>query len=453
MDRQIRAPEARALFGHPAGMTVLAVTETWERFAFYGLQFCLMLYMTRQLLLPGHREAVVGLAAFRHLLSGGGTMSDLAFASKTFGLYSAAMYVTPLIGSWLGDRRVGQTPMVLSGGVLMTAGYLLLTTERWFLVALPFVILGAGAMKGNLLSQVSALYAKTDARRVRAFAIILASVNVGSLLAGLICGTLGEKVGWTWAFAAAAAGMVVSLGCYLAGLCHLPPAQLRDRSRAIPLTPTERRAALLTLPILLPYAIAIGITDQAYAAMFVWAADHVERDIGGWRMPVTWITIFDGLMTLAGIWLSMRLWRALNRRGREPGDLSKLAVGCAIVGIAYAMLAGMALRPVISLTGFLCFFAVMDLGFAWIDPPVNAFVSRRSAPSITGFMLALTMLSIAGSYLLTGWLGQWLEPLGGSTFWLLHASLAGVALVMTLALRIAMSDRHVAPPEGVAVTA
>ena len=104
------ASEPRELFGHPRGLTVLATTEMWERFSFYGMQALLMLYMVKYLLLPENARNVLGLAAYRHGLEAVvGKLSDLAFAGQTYGLYSGMIYLTPILGAWLGDRvpRIG----------------------------------------------------------------------------------------------------------------------------------------------------------------------------------------------------------------------------------------------------------------------------------------------------------------------------------------------------------
>ena len=128
-------------FGHPPGLGVLAGTELWERFSFYGMQALLMLYMTKQVLLPGHAERVWGLAGYRAGLSTiVGPMSDLAFAAQTYGIYSGLTYATPLAGAWLGDRMLGKTRTVTIGALLMSAGHLAMASERLFLVALVLLI-------------------------------------------------------------------------------------------------------------------------------------------------------------------------------------------------------------------------------------------------------------------------------------------------------------------------
>ena len=58
--------QQRLWLGHPRGVFVLAGTELWERFSYYGMTGPLVFYMVKQLLLPGHAERVIGLAALRH---------------------------------------------------------------------------------------------------------------------------------------------------------------------------------------------------------------------------------------------------------------------------------------------------------------------------------------------------------------------------------------------------
>ena len=185
-----------AFFGHPRGLGYIFGREVWERFSFYGMQALLMLYLTQHLLAPAVADGVVGLAALRHLVSPDG--SDLAFASQVFGLYSGCVYLTPLLGAWLGDRVVGRTPVISLGCVLMSAGHLTMASERWFIAALALIVAGAGLVKGNMSAQIGLLYGQEDTRRTRAFGLYLVALNIGALAAPLIAGTLGEKVGWHW---------------------------------------------------------------------------------------------------------------------------------------------------------------------------------------------------------------------------------------------------------------
>src|SRR5262249_52788211 len=129
---------------HPKGLYYLAITEAWERFSFYGMVALLSLYMVDQLLLPGHAEHVVGLARLRSALeSFAGPLSSQAFASQIFGLYSAFVYLTPVLGGVIADRWLGQRNAVVTGALAMAAGYVAVTSDGTFLLALLLLIVGS----------------------------------------------------------------------------------------------------------------------------------------------------------------------------------------------------------------------------------------------------------------------------------------------------------------------
>ena len=429
---------SRDWFGHPKGLTVLAGSEMWERFSFYGMQALLMLYMTKYLLLPEHAGDVLGLAAFRAALSSlVGPMTDLAFASQTYGLYSGLIYGTPLIGAWLGDRVLGKTRTVTLGCLLMSAGHLLMASEHFFLFALLLLILGAGGVIGNMAAQVGQLYAPEDQRRTRAFGVYLITLNIGALVAPLVVGTLGEKVGWHWGFGAAGIGMLIGLTTYLAGRSHLPPEPLIERGRVRQsLTRGEWRRVIAILILLLPYLLYTAGANQAYGIMLVWADTAVERHLLGWEVPVTWIGIVDGLLTILGVVVASRFWIAQGRNGREPGDFIKMAIGYGQVTAAYLLVALTAMLPVVPLLAWVAFYVVLDFGYAWVEPPIQALVTRDAPPTLRATMMAVLKFSSMFAYFLLGWLGRFYEPLGAPAYWAMTALLPlSAMLIIGLARR------------------
>ena len=131
------APAERLIFGHPAGLTFLSFTETWERFSFYGMRALLVLYLAQHLLLPGNVEHVAGMAGFRAATEAiTGPLSTQAFASQLFGLYAGLVYLTPIFGGLIADRWLGAKTTVLLGIALMAGGHLLMAIESTTLVAL-----------------------------------------------------------------------------------------------------------------------------------------------------------------------------------------------------------------------------------------------------------------------------------------------------------------------------
>ena len=436
-----RTAEASTLFGHPKGLAVLAGTELWERFSFYGMQALLMLYMTKYLLLPQHARGVLGLGEFRGALSAMfGPMTDLAFAAQTYGIYSGLIYATPLVGAWLGDRVLGKTRTVTIGTLMMAAGHLAMASEHFFLAALSLLIIGSGCLLGNMAAQVGQLYALDDHRRTRAFGLYLAALNVGALIAPLVIGTLGEKVGWHWGFGAAGVGMIIGLAIYLSGRRHLPPDVITKRGDSAKLSRADWRMLAVLVVMLVPYIAATTSLNQAYGIMYVWADTAVDRTILGWQMPVTWVGIFDGAMTIVGVFIGNAIWKRTAEKRREMSDLSKLGVACAGMALGYLYIAGVALLPLVPILLWLGFYLIVDLVTVWMEAPPQAIITRHAPPSTSATMISIFKLASALSYFLLGWLGRFYEPLGAVRYWMLTAGLSLAGLAFLLATRRWMTE-------------
>ena len=196
------------LFGHPPALSYLFATEMWERFSYYGMRALLVLYMVKYLLDPERARDVVGLSALKAALEIlFGPLTAHPFASHIYGFYTGLVYLTPILGGLLADRVLGQRRTAIAGAALMAIGHFVMAVEELFLLALGLLILGNGAFKPNISTQVGALYAPGDRRRDRAFSVFYVGINLGAFLAPLVCGTFGEKLGWHYGFAAAGVGM------------------------------------------------------------------------------------------------------------------------------------------------------------------------------------------------------------------------------------------------------
>src|SRR6516165_7970169 len=242
LEHRTNALPAHDLFGHPRGLTFLFTTEMWERFSYYGMRALLVLYMTQYLLLPDHVHDVLGLAMLKRALEGvSGPLGTQPLSSQIYGLYTGLVYLTPLFGGFLADRLLGQHRTILLGAALMAVGHFMMAFEPLFLVALVTLILGNGAFKPNISAQVGGLYAPGDPRRDRAYSIFYVGINVGALLAPLVCGTLGEQVAFHYGFAAAGIGMTIALVVYAFALPVLPRDELhRAKAAAVEKKPLRR---------------------------------------------------------------------------------------------------------------------------------------------------------------------------------------------------------------------
>ncbi len=146
---------ASEFLGHPRGLALLFATETWERFSYFGNAALLVLYMVKYLFEPERIEGVLGLATVKEALELlFGRLDPQPLASQLFGFYTGLAYSTPILGGVLADRVLGQRRTVITGGVLMAIGHFLMTFEALFLIALALLILGIGAFKPNISTQV-----------------------------------------------------------------------------------------------------------------------------------------------------------------------------------------------------------------------------------------------------------------------------------------------------------
>src|SRR6202165_2085053 len=249
-------PEDRSFLGHPRGLGYIAFAEAWERFSYYGMQSLLVLYMVNRLLHPGHIEVVAGFGPFRHLLDDiyRGPLSVQPLASTIFGLYTGLVYLTPIAGGIIADRWLGRTRTITIGALLMAAGHFLMAFDVSFLLALLCLLTGVGCFKGNIASQVGALYAPGDLRRADAFHIYFLFINAAVIAAPLIAGTLGEIYGWHYGFGIAGVGMLLSLVIYLSGRQWLAPEHPATRARSAARRGLSRdeRIAVVVLILLLP---------------------------------------------------------------------------------------------------------------------------------------------------------------------------------------------------------
>src|SRR4051812_24077773 len=270
-DYEIGTHDDRAFLGHPKGLGYLGFTEGCERFSYYSMQTLLVLYMVNYLLVPGRMEHVLGLNWLQmHVYHG---ISGQPLASAIFGTYAALVYGTPIIGGIIADKWLGRNRTLILGGVLMAIGHFLMAVQPAFVLALLALVLGVGAFKGNIASQVGALYGPEDLRRAMAFQIFYIAINVSVIAGPLISGTLGQKVGWHYGFGCAGVVMVLGLIIFLSGRKWLPANTRPARAEARPREKLGRSdwMCVLYLVILIPVmAVALLTNQEIFNAYLVW---------------------------------------------------------------------------------------------------------------------------------------------------------------------------------------
>jgi len=424
--------------GHPKGLAFLFATEMWERFSYYGMRALLVLYMVKYLLQPEQRDSVLGLAALKRVLEVPlGPLDIQPLASQIYGLYTGLVYLTPILGGLIADRLLGQRRTVVIGAVLMAIGHFMMAFEGLFLFALLALILGNGAFKPNISTQVGALYPPGDHRRDRAFSIFYVGINLGAFLAPLICGTLGEQVGWHYGFAAAGVGMTLGLIIYLWASPMLPPDGLAERKRQGErkrFGREEWQAVFALLVLSLPVTLFWATFEQVGNTIALWADQHTDRfiDLLFWRgeIPTTWFQSFNPFMIFAFTPLIVGLWAWQDRRGREPSTVSKMAIGCFLNAASYLILFVAAWQAGSGKAGWawlFFYFVVITVGELYLSPTALALVTKIAPPGFISMMMGIWLATSFTGGLLAGYLGSFWSAMDKAAFFLLTAGIAAAA--------------------------
>jgi POT family proton-dependent oligopeptide transporter len=208
-------PASEDFLGHPKGVYVCFFTEMWERFSFYGMKALLLLYL------------------IQHHKFGDRIGYDV------LGAYGGLVYCIPVFGGMLADRWLGMRKAVVFGGVLLIMGHVGMAVEgdaaqtvngvivrsegalKVFYLSLALIIMGVGFLKPNISTIVGKLYTRDDPRRDSGFSLFYAGINLGALFASIVCGYLGQTIGWSWGFGAAGVGMFLGLMQFLWGQKYL----------------------------------------------------------------------------------------------------------------------------------------------------------------------------------------------------------------------------------------
>jgi POT family proton-dependent oligopeptide transporter len=372
--------ENRGFFGHPRGLATLFFTEMWERFSYYGIRPLLVLFMTAA-------------------LARGGFGFARPTASAIVGIYAASVYLASLPGGWVADRWLGLRRAIWWGGVLIALGHLsialsLVFAHQAFFLGLILIVMGTGLLKPNISAIVGDLYPEGGARRDAGFSVFYMGINTGALIAPLITGFLGERVGWHWGFGAAGVGMLIGLLTFRARAAETlgpigttPAGTVRDQQRVRAITLGVAGVVALVVALAMAGLIAIdplaianmmtkiilsmavlyfaylflfaGLTgdekkgiavvlvlfifsvvfwaafEQAPTSLNLFARDFTDRTLFGWQVPTTWLQSVNSLFVIIFAPILGAIWVALGRRGRDLSSPAKFAIGLAFAGVGF----------------------------------------------------------------------------------------------------------------------
>ncbi len=429
------AKHSSDFLGHPKGLFICFATEMWERFSYYGMRALLILYLTK------HWQ-----------------FTDAA-SYLIYGAYTSLVYIMPVFGGMLADQILGSKKAVTYGAILLVFGHLGMTvesSEQIFYLSLALIVSGVGFLKPNISTMVGALYEEGDPRRDSGFTIFYMGINIGAFTATLLCGYLGEEVGWAYGFGAAGIGMLLGLIIFLWGQKYLeglaePPSEkymtkvsgvsyenwayisgvimvlitwfLVQNSQlvgqllggfgaifigawllyALFKCAPEERDRLIVVGILILFSLIFwALFEQAGSSLNILTDRGVDRVIFGWEVPASMFQSLNAgfIFTIAPLFAL--LWIALAKRNMEPSTPIKFSIGIVLVGLGFlALVYGMQSSEALQ-TGVIwivLIYFLHTLGELCLSPVGLSSVTKLSPQRIVGFMMGMWFFaSAAGNY-------------------------------------------------------
>lgn len=446
----------------PPGLAFLFAAEMWERFSFYGMQALIVLYMVK----------VLGF--------------DDARASLTFGAYAAFVFLTPIAGGALADRVMGFRRAVIVGGVIIMLGHIVLALpfgSASMFVGMAFVVVGTGFFKSSVSAVVGQLYGKDDPRRDGGFTLFYMGINLGSLLATLIVGYVGQQIDWHLGFGLAAVGMAVGLVVFVAGTRHYAAQSLacpRPRLvvpaiiaalvavpvltyllavpdgakllmligggltyaylvyRAVTAEPEYRRHLIAILLYVMFASVFWALYKQKDGPVLLLVDRAIDRHIFGFEMPSALFTSFNPFMILLLAPVFARIWSVFAVRGRPVPTEVKFLLGILFASACFGLIATAAYISSSGTPASLLWMAaailLLTCGELALSPVGLSMVTALSPPSLTGLMFGAWFLSTSFGAYVAGWIGTLATVPAGTEMNLAAYAAACAAVYLKVAL-------------------
>lgn len=452
MDSNIKS---REFMGHPKGLYILFFTEMWERFSYYGMRGLLIFYLTQHFLFSDAKSYAI------------------------YGAYTALVYLAPVLGGALADRYLGSRKAVTLGAILLVLGHMGMTIEglpatmamidgvstvmrddfylQIFYLSLALIITGVGFLKANISTIVGALYEKDDPRRDSGFTIFYMGINLGAFSAAILCGYLGQAVGWWAGFGAAGIGMIFGLIVFLKGQ-HLlgghaepsNPEQLKEKIFAglsremliyigaigavlvfwqlvqyqalvgqilggfgalvigiilfysfMKCSPVERDRMFVVSFLIFMSVIFWALFEQAGSSLNLLADRSVDREVMGMTIQASQLQSLNALFIFTLAPFFAMLWVSMARKGWEPNTPMKFSLALAQVGLGFMVLVyGASMVGAdgkIALIWIVLLYLLHTTGELCLSPVGLSVVTKLSVGKMVGFMMGTWFLASAAA--------------------------------------------------------
>jgi POT family proton-dependent oligopeptide transporter len=436
-----------AFIGHPKGLGPLFFTEMWERFSYYGMRAILVLYMTE-------------------LPENGGLGFDVKRAASIYGTYTMSVYITALPGGLAADYLLGARLAVFLGGLIIAAGHfsMVFSSMTAFYLGMVLIAAGTGLLKPNISAMVGGLYGENDPRRDSGFSIFYMGINIGAVLAPLVCGYLAQsksfqqtlinngfdpKTSWHWGFGAAGVGMILGLIIFVlfgSWLSHVGKrikkkavAKASDIAGSAPLTASDWKR-IAAIGIFFLFTILFwGAYEQKGASLNLFAKALVRTEIFGIGFPSSYLQSCTPFFVILLVPVFAALWVKLG--DRQPSSPVKFTLGLLFIGAAYVLMVPACLlltQGKISPMWLVSLYFLEVCGELCLSPVGLSTVTKLAPLRLVGIMMGVWFLASSFGSKLAGYLSgffvadnpmQLVKLYGGIALGLLVA--AGILALLT----------------------
>jgi POT family proton-dependent oligopeptide transporter len=428
------AESERTLFGHPRGLYALFFTEMWERFGFYGMLSLFVLYL-------------------RNPTDGFGWSAEQA--TGLYSNYYAFIYLSPLLGGWLADKKIGHRRAVMIGALFFMAGYALLGVHSlpMLYAALGLLVIGNGLFKPNVSTMVGNLYPEGSRLKDSGFLIFYVGINVGAFFGPIVMEFVKGRWGNGPAFTVLAFGMIFAIGILWAfrrlvegkdqsGGPAAPGAEKAAGSAQAIDSVSDGKRVMALIVVFLLVIVFWMVYFQNGSTLTYWADENTDWKVSG-TISNSINPFFIVLFTFPLIWF----WKKLDAQGREPSTPAKMAIGMFLTAVSFFILwaaakmgeataaAGDPYAFKVSPAWLVSAYAVVTLGELMLSPMGLSLVSKVAPRRMRGLMMGawFVVLGIGGKLTMIGVL--WTKWLHSEFFLLLGLMALGMSAVLLFMIR------------------
>ena len=425
---------------HPKGLYLLFFVELWERFSYYGMRALLMLYI-----IHGLFAEVNNITATK-------------IAGNIYGWYTGLVYLTPLLGGYLADRYLGQRKCISIGAVLKIVGLFALAMSDifstrsnnllLFAVGLLMMTFGNGFLKSNISIIVGSLYdEKNKEKRDAGFTIFYMGINIGGLLAPIICGTLAQLYGFRYGFLTASAGMLIGYIMYkllekpLLGEHGLKPYTKllqEKKTQVVQKLTSQEKGQIVILTILMFFTAVFWMgQEQAGASLTLFAENETRRAMTLFGkmfvMPSQYFQSINPIVIISCAPIASFIWSFLGSKGKEPSSITKFNIGLFLntIGFFIMFLASKeAERGLVSPLWLIGFYFVTTLGELCLSPVGLSLVSKLSPIRFASIMMGFWFLGPFLGNLSAGLMSSHYASISHDSFYLLIAIISLITFLI-----------------------